>query len=209
MKILFLHTLASNITLFKPLAATSLPKHDIFHDVQESFLSNIRKTGPTPSIVKQIQGYLNHQLTQGYDFIVCTCSTLGPIVDAYPDNRVFRVDRPMAEQTIDYSRILVAVTLESTIEPTRSLLESSNNHSQFEFLFIPAAWEHYVAGSMLAFNSSIANTITEHRTHSTNRYDAIVLAQASMAYALAECQFDITVLSSPQSCLNYLEKQLE
>ncbi len=113
MKILFLHTLASNITLFKPLAATSLPKHDIFHDVQESFLSNIRKTGATPSIVKQIQDYLSQRLTQGYDFIVCTCSTLGPIVDAYPDNRVFRVDRPMAEQTIGYSRILVAVTLES------------------------------------------------------------------------------------------------
>ncbi|WP_240206265.1 hypothetical protein [Vibrio sp. CyArs1] len=209
MKILFLHTLSSNITLFKPLATTSLPKHELSHDVQESFLNEIRKTGPTPSIVKQIQDYLSQRLTQGYDFIVCTCSTLGPIADAYPDNRVFRVDRPMAEQTINYKRVLVAVTLESTIVPTRSLLESTNPQSQFEFLFIPEAWSHYVSDSMDKFNTSIINTIDKHIKKSSENYNAVLLAQASMAYAVDYCQFNIPVLSSPESCLRYLGKRLE
>ncbi|MCL9777248.1 hypothetical protein [Vibrio methylphosphonaticus] len=213
MKILFLHTLASNIALFKPLAAERFPQHDLHHDLQEDFLTDIRKYGQNTMSTQAIHDYLNTQINMGMDYIVCTCSTLGPVVDSFPSECVFRVDKPMAQLCKHYQTMLVLVTLESTIEPTRQLLESQSNSTNFVFQLIEGAWEHYASGDVDAFNQCIVDGVgvSLRQDHS---FQAIVLAQASMMSAAPLISKDlqlsnvIPVLTSPEICLSYLAEHL-
>lgn len=221
MDILFLHTLSSNTELFAPSASKALPRHQLHHDVQEHFLSTIREHGPTADITREIHTYLKDKLNRGHDYIVCTCSTLGPIVDSYPDQNVFRVDRPMAQECANYQRALVAVTLESTVEPTKALLQHFAPNTQLSFLFIDGAWEHYTNQDTAAFNQCISDAIAQHLTDSAVAFDAIVLAQASMStastmvsntintFATNQHIKKVTVLNSPDSCLHFIVSLLE
>lgn len=209
MNILFLHTLSSNTQIFSPLASTRFPEHKIHHDVQEHFLSNIREQGPTQTIIDEINQYLFAKLASGFDFIICTCSTLGSIVDCFPNNNVFRVDKPMADICSNYPNVLVVVTLQSTIEPSKALFESASSQTHFKFLYVERAWEHYMAKQFDAFNQSIAQSIDNELDATNNSYDAIILAQASMVTATSLIRSSLPLLTSPDSCLNYLESVLE
>jgi hypothetical protein len=207
MNILFLHTLSSNTELFAPLAEEKFPQHTISHDVQEAFLTDIRTHGQNTQTTQTIHAYLENQLNNGIDYIVCTCSTLGPVVDSFPNERVFRVDKPMAQLSAQYTTCLVAVTLESTIEPTRELLESQAPNTHFEFLLVECAWDLYVTGEFEKFNHCIAQDLNQvlQQDHS---YQAILLAQASMLNAAPLISEQVPILTSPNTCLDYLAEHL-
>ena len=205
MKLLFLHTLSSNTDLFAPLAAKRFPTHHIEHDVQEHFLSKIREHDPTGEVVETIHDYLDKQLTPGFDLIICTCSTLGPIVDSFPSDKVFRVDRPMAAMLNNTEHVLVAVTLEGTVEPTKALITTVNPTIQCDFIYAKGAWEHYTNNNIDAFNKIIALTIEHTLAESHKKYEAVVLAQASMTSACNHISSTVPVLTSPNTCLDYMD----
>ncbi len=207
MNILFLHTLDSNTELFEPLAAVKFPQHDISHDVQESFLTNIRNNGQTERSTQIIHQYLKAKLNSGFDYIICTCSTLGPVVDSFPNDKVFRVDKPMAKRCAQYESVLVAVTLESTIEPTGALLASQAPETKFTFKLIEGAWELYTQSKFESFNHCIANELNQ-TLQSEQNYQAVLLAQASMMNAASLVTEAIPVLTSPDTCLAYLAAHL-
>ncbi|MGY3570255.1 hypothetical protein [Vibrio paucivorans] len=207
MNILFLHTLDSNTELFKPLAEAKFPQHHITHDVQETFLTDIRTHGQNTQTTQAIHAYLENQLNNGIDYIVCTCSTLGPVVDSFPNEQVFRIDKPMAQLSAQYTSCLVAVTLESTIEPTRELLESQASEAHFEFLLVAGAWDLYASQRLNAFNQCIADCVSQP-LQQENTYQAVVLAQASMTDAAPLIVSELPVLTSPDTCLAYLAERL-
>ena len=70
--------------------------------------------------------------------IVCTCSSLGAIAENLDMSvSVLRVDRALAEaavqyKAVQYKRVLVLVTLESTQAPTSSLFTNTNRHAQHQ-----------------------------------------------------------------------------
>ncbi|WP_117235574.1 hypothetical protein [Vibrio maerlii] len=207
MNILFLHTLGSNTDLFAPLAEEKFPQHTISHDVQETFLTDIRTHGQNTQTTQAIHAYLENQLNNGIDYIVCTCSTLGPVADSFPNEQVFRVDKPMAQLSAKYTTCLVAVTLESTIEPTRELLESQAPNTLFEFLFVEGAWDLYASQQLNAFNQFVADCVSQS-LQQENTYQAVVLAQASMTDAAPLIVSNLPVLTSPDTCLAYLAERL-
>ncbi|MCW8335689.1 MULTISPECIES: hypothetical protein [Vibrio] len=207
MKILFLHTLDNNTELFSPLAAARFPQHDISHDVQEHFLTEIRNKGQNEHTKQAIHRYLTKQLNNGADYIVCTCSTLGPVVDSFPNDKVFRVDKPMANESAKFAHVLVAVTLESTIKPTGALLNSQASDTKFYFKLIEGAWDLYTEGDLEAFNHCIAKDLNQELQQDHN-YQAIMLAQASMMNAVPLISEQMTVLTSPDTCLDYLSEHL-
>ena len=207
MNILFLHTLDSNTELFKPLAEAKFPQHHITHDVQETFLTDIRNHGQNEQTTESIHQYLAKQLNNDIDYIICTCSTLGPVVDNFPNEKVFRVDKPMAQLSRQYQYVLVAVTLQSTIIPTRDLLESQAPNTQFDFKLIEGAWDLYASGELEKFNHSIANSLSQ-QFGQDQRYQAIVLAQASMMNAAPLITDQVAILTSPDTCLDYLAEHL-
>ncbi|SEG45110.1 hypothetical protein [Vibrio hangzhouensis] len=207
MKILFLHTLDNNAEIFAPLAASRFPQHDISHDVQEHFLTEIRNKGQNEHTKQAIHNYLTKQISNGIDYIICTCSTLGPVVDSFPNDNVFRVDKPMASESAKFAHVLVAVTLESTIEPTGALLNSQAPNTKFYFKLIEGAWDLYAEGNLEKFNHHIAKDLNQELQQDRN-YQAIMLAQASMMNAAPLISQQIRVLTSPYICLDFLAEHL-
>lgn len=207
MDILFLHTLDSNTELFRPLAAAKFPQHSIAHVVEEDFLTDIRNNGQNERSTQIIHQYLKAKLNDGFDYIICTCSTLGSVVDSFPDENVFRVDKPMAKNSAQYENVLVAVTLESTVGPTGALLKSQAPETQFTFRLIDRAWDLYAEGKLDSFNRCIAEDINQ-TLQTEQHYQAVLFAQASMVNAASLITEAIPVLTSPDTCLDYLAGHL-
>ncbi|UJF18268.1 hypothetical protein L0B53_14755 [Vibrio sp. SS-MA-C1-2] len=221
MKVLFSHTLATSINVFQPYIDQHLSEIKIEHDVQPEFLALVRQQGETDEIIQQIHQYLDNKLTQGYDLIVCTCSTLGGIIDQYNASRndttpatkenVIRVDMPMALKTKEFKQILVAVALESTISPTEALIKHYNSKAELKCLFVEGAWAHFEAKDIPTFHQMIANKIEQevekNKTTPNDtrlKFDAIVLAQASMTGAAKQLNTDLPIITTPEAAILYI-----
>jgi hypothetical protein len=111
-----------------------------------------------------------------------------------------RIDRPMAERAVLFGRrILIAATLESTLEPTRTLVEDAARTAGREVrtsaLLCEDAWGHYERGDAEGYHRAIAQALRQ----GVRGTDVVVLAQASMAPAAALCgDLPAPVLSSPR-----------
>ena len=217
MKISFLHTLASNQALFAPyadsLVATCLPVPVVVnHHVREQLLVDARQADSCPTKLDQVSTSVHITLKEIIqndqpDMVLCTCSTIGGMAESYGalstsgGCRVLRVDRPMAEQALQYANIVVLAALESTIQPTLDLLlqtaeskaAASSGHSTPEkkdkditTCVVPHAWDCFQRGDLPGYAHTIADFILE--TYSNHNDDnesttVIVLAQASMSPA--------------------------
>ena len=148
--------------------------------------------------------------------IVCTCSTIGGIVEALSNDTITnpkvqtqkfqtqRIDRAMADAAVEIhsnkaitAKIIVVAALESTLAPTQALIESSAKAKgrtiELSLHHIQEAWQYFEAGDDKSYWKSIAY----HLKRLPNA-DVIVLAQASMANAVNYCKdIDTPILSSP------------
>jgi hypothetical protein len=115
---------------------------------------------------------------------------------------VFRIDRPVMEEACRIGgRILVAICLESTREPTLALLEQCaaqlGKNIDAEIHLCDAAWPFFEAGDIDGFANSISRSVRE-RLGTPGGSDCIVLAQASMRVAASKLEdVGIPVLTSP------------
>ncbi|MGF1758812.1 hypothetical protein L4D76_12885 [Photobacterium sagamiensis] len=215
MKIAFLHTLAANIDLFTPYIRQYLPDSDVRitvevdHHLHEELLKEAMTTGITPELRKNVTQAIETIAKQGVDIIVCTCSTIGALAEETQLNGccILRVDRPMAEATVQHQRVLVLAAVASTLEPTLELLEQvKGSHSpQVCSALIPDVWAFYFAKDYENYARTIARYIGTIKA----KYDVIMLAQASMAPAVTYCRSSSTpILTSPELCLQYLQSQV-
>jgi len=142
----------------------------------------------------------------GAAVVLCTCSTVGPGADdaaKMTATKVMRVDRPMAEDAIRRGgRICVTATVETTLGPTLDLLMEAAEKAGVEADLTPVVFEEARAKLMSGDTESYARIIAEGLHRVAEDSDVIVLAQASMAPALAQCQdIKIPILTSPRSGL--------
>lgn len=154
-------------------------------------------------------------LAERASVVLCTCSTLGALAERYDGvygSRVLRVDRPLAEAAVARgSRLLVVAALESTLEPTRALLEAEaervGKSVALELSLCPDAWACFERGDEAGYVRSVAAHVDEVEA----RGDVVVLAQASMAGAERFVRTGKPVLSSPRlgvlGALGLLETQ--
>ena len=138
--------------------------------------------------------------------MLCTCSTVGPGADdaaGLTATKVMRVDRPMAEAAVHAgARIGVAATVSTTLGPTLDLLSDAAAHAGKEIDLRPVVFEEARDKLMAGDTESYLSIIAEGLHRAAKDSDVIVLAQASMAPALKQCQdIEVPILTSPRSGL--------
>ncbi len=195
----FFHTAAANAINFEAIAQEISPGIATRHVVREDLLDRAREVvGVSDALVAEIAAAIERSIEPGDSVMLCTCSTIGGGADLarHPQVPVLRVDRPMAQAAVRLGkRILVAACLESTIAPTEALLKGEGEGLEIETLLIEGAWRHWTAGAPEAYWAAIAAKMAER----IEDFDAVVLAQASMAGAAALLgAYTTPVLSSPR-----------
>lgn len=211
----FLHTLPSNRATFTALLDALAPGLPSRHRVNEALLASARQEGAqAEGVCRQVGEAVKALVAEGAAVVVCTCSTIGGAAEAtaLPEGaRVLRIDRPMAEQALAIGpRLLVAASLASTFEPTITLLNevahARGRPIQLTRLLCDRAWPYFERRDADGY----ARTIAEAIAAAPGDFDAIVLAQASMAPA-ARLLPDLPtpILSSPRLGLQAALKLLQ
>ncbi len=171
--------------------------------VDEASLERARRVGTDdPEVADGIARSLAELERLGADVIVCTCSTIGDAAEMIGRRSgvdVERVDRAMAERAVAIGgKVCIVAALESTLAPTRELLESvaadRGVEVDLEVELIVGAWDRFEADDRDGYLGLIADSLITLAAGC----DAIVLAQASMADAAERVVVDVPVLSSPR-----------
>ena len=131
--------------------------------------------------------------------IVCTCSTLGPLMDGFDIPHLLCIDRPAFEAEVSYEpRIMLVICLASTKDASEQLLHDCMGSNQITptTVICADAWPAFEAGDTNTFHTMIANDIRQATAQQP--FDAVILAEASMAGAAAMlADLGILVLATP------------
>jgi len=204
----FLHTSPMHTEPFDRLVVDLAPGCEQVTVVDEALLDDARRLGgSSPQVLGAIDRALDSLSAAGADAIVCTCSTVGGEAERRGTERglsVLRVDRPMAEQAVAIGgRIGVVAALESTVEPTTTLIAevaaSRGVDVEVSVWMCDRAWGRFEVGDIDGYLDSVA-TVCEAAAGTS---DVVVLAQASMADALHRCSTSVPVLSSPALAVSF------
>lgn len=201
----FIHTGQVLIPMFAQLAKDNLPGIDVFHMLDESLIRNTIAAGKlTKTTIHRVTLMIESARQAGASAVMVTCSSIGEAAEIARqqfDLPILRVDEAMAEAAVKMgSRIGVAATVRTTLEPTIALIRRTAAQAGREVETIPrlsdGAFECLIAGDAPRHDRMLAATLAELR----NEVDVIVLAQASMARVAA--QFDgqgaPPMISSPE-----------
>ena len=93
-----IHTSATLVPVFAALCKEKLPNVEVFNIADDSLVKGIREAGSlTATIARRVAGYLESAELAGADYIMVTCSSIGPAVEAGAKLMgvpVLRVDQP-------------------------------------------------------------------------------------------------------------------
>ena len=199
----FLHTSSQHIKTFSNIINDLKIDCKVVHEVDESLLARAIDGAMDASLERDINSQMCRLARDGAAVVVCTCSTIGAIAeqssDPYLSFKAMRIDRAMADKAVSSAaHILIVAALESTLQPTLQLLNSSainaNREVQLTTVTVDSAWQMFEAGEIDRYYQCIGQSINEQHYG----YQVIVLAQASMAGAIDYCRaVPKTILSSP------------
>ena len=200
----FIHTVLGLPPVFAELADELAPGADSFHIVDETLLSNTRKTGSlTATTRRRVLGYIESAADAGADLVVVTCSSIGPAVDAsheFVDVPVLRIDEPMADEAVRLgSRVGVLATLATTLLPTAELVErraiAAGKDVEVDARVCDGAFDALQAGDRDRHDE----LVREGLRGLIKDVDVVVLAQASMARVADTLgEQPVPILSSPR-----------
>jgi len=206
------HTSATLVPVFAALCKEKLPNVSTFNIADDSLVKGIIASGSlTPQIARRVASYLESAELAGADYILVTCSSIGPAVEAAAKLigvPVLRVDQPMADRAVQTGkRVGVIATLRTTLEPTADLI-SRRAHLAGKSLELTArlcegAFDALMSGDAAAHDTKVAAALKELSA----QVDVIVLAQASMARVVDGLSADekrVPILSSPALAVDYL-----
>ena len=93
------HTSATLVPVFSQLCKAKLPNVETFNIVDDSLVRAIGARGSlTADIARRVAGYISSAEAGGADYVLVTCSSIGPAVEAaaqFTGVPVLRVDQPM------------------------------------------------------------------------------------------------------------------
>lgn len=206
------HTSSTLVPVFAQLCKEKLPDVNVFNIADDSLVHGIREAGSlTATIARRVAGYLESAELAGADYIMVTCSSIGPAVEAGAKLMgvpVLRVDQPMADEAVATGkRIGVIATLSTTLEPTADLIERraaiAGKSIELTSRLVVGAFESLMAGDGATHDTKVAAALKEL----SHQVDVIVLAQASMARvvdSLAPADKRVPILASPGIAVDYL-----
>ena len=215
-QIAMIHTVSGLIPLFDGLARQHLPAWQSFNMLDESLLrSTIRDGALSQTTMWRLAQMAQSAAMAGAAAIIVTCSSLGPAVDAakpFCPVPLFRIDEGMAEAAVKLGlRIGVLATLRTTLDPTSKLVRQSAAQQGRPCTIIAelaeGAFQKLGAGDTAGHDAMVAKSLRALAP----KTDVIVLAQASMARALALVQDELhplPVLTSPGLGMRHIARQL-
>ena len=204
-KLGLIHTSATLLPVFAQLCKDKLSNVEVLNIADDSLVKGIREAGRlTPTIARRVAGYLESAELAGADYIMVTCSSIGPAVEAGAKLMgvpVLRVDQPMADQAVATGkRIGVIATLPTTLEPTADLISRravlAGKQIHLTSKLCEGAFEALMSGDAVTHDAKVAAALKEL----SQQVDVIVLAQASMARVvdtLAPEDKRVPILASP------------
>ncbi len=203
----FIHTGHVLIPVFSQLAKAYLPGTHVFHMLDESLIRNTIATGElSKATVRRLLLTIESAHAGGAAAVMVTCSSIGEgvvIARMLFDFPILRVDEAMAEAAVEIGgRIGVAATLETTLQPTVSLLRETASRAGRSIEIVPrlsaGAFECLIAGDAQRHDLMLGESLAQLR----KEVDVVVLAQASMARVAAQFSGDgPRILSSPELAL--------
>lgn len=211
-KLGLIHTSATLVPVFAQLCKAKLPNVEVFNIADDSLVKGIMAAGSlTAQISRRVAGYLESAELAGADYILVTCSSIGPAVEAAAKLigvPVLRVDQPMADQAVQTGkRIGVIATLRTTLEPTADLIQrraaKAGKKIELTSRLCEGAFDALMSGEAAKHDAMVAAALKEL----SRQVDVIVLAQASMARVvdgLAEADKRVPILASPAIAVDYL-----
>jgi Asp/Glu/hydantoin racemase len=206
------HTSATLVPVFAQLCKEKLPGVNVFNIADDSLVKGIIAAGSlTPTIARRVASYLESAELAGADYIMVTCSSIGPAVEAGAKLigvPVLRVDQPMADKAVATGRkIGVIATLRTTLEPTADLIQrradKARKKIELASKLCEGAFEALMSGNAATHDAKVASALKEL----SQQVDVIVLAQASMARVvetLAPEDKRVPILASPGIAVDYL-----
>ncbi len=206
----FIHTSHVLIPLFSRLAREILPEFETFHMTDESLIRNTIRAGRlTATTKRRLLAMVGSAREGGADAVMVTCSSIGEAAalarDVY-DFPVFRIDEAMARAAVQSgTRIGVAATLRTTLDPTIRLLEEAAAASSRHIVIVPSlcegAFEAVIAGDTERHDTILIESLDRLRDET----DVIVLAQASMARVVDRMEINggPPILSSPELAVRH------
>ena len=206
------HTSATLVPVFAALCKEKLPNVDVFNIADDSLVKGIREAGSlTAQISRRVASYLESAEFAGADYIMVTCSSIGPAVEAGAKLigvPVLRVDQPMADRAVATAKkIGVIATLATTLEPTADLISRraviAGKKIEITSKLCEGAFEALMSGDATTHDAKVAAALKEL----SQQVEVIVLAQASMARVVENLSAEdkrVPILASPGTAVDYL-----
>jgi Asp/Glu/hydantoin racemase len=210
--IAFVHTSSTLVPVFERLCREKNINANLVHIEDSSLIEDVIAKGKlTADTSQRVQDHLTAAEETVADYILVTCSSIGPAVDAAQGRShkpILRVDQPLADQAVNLgSRIGVVATLVTTMVPTAELIQRRAERvgKQVEIVteLCDGAFEAFVSGDMERHDAAVLQAIEKL----AKQVDVVVLAQASMARVVGRLDADslgIPILSSPSLAVDYL-----
>jgi Asp/Glu/hydantoin racemase len=207
------HTSATLVPVFAALCKEKLPDVDVFNIADDSLVKGIIASGSlTATISRRVAAYLESAELAGADYIMATCSSIGPAVEAAAKLiavPVLRVDQPMADRAVQMGvRVGVIATLRTTLEPTADLITRraalQSREVRLTSMLCEGAFEALMSGDAAGHDARVSDALRALAP----QVDVIVLAQASMARVVDTLPPEdrrVPILASPSIAVDYLK----
>ncbi len=193
-KLVIFHPSKHLVSTVDALIKKRAPGVQFTNVVRENLLDEAIENGITDNVIKEIENVVS-SMPSGDDYVMlCTCSTLSGTTEEIgraQGKTVLRIDRPMAERAVEIGgKIGIVAALKSTMKPTENLLKQVAKEKGIPVdttpLLVSGAWDKKKAGDDKGYIDIIRKYLNEH----SDKYDVIVLAQASMAPAAVGLAFN-------------------
>lgn len=214
-KFAIIHTTPATLESLKALAAEVLPGWEVVNFMDDSILPQLASNGGNLAEVEpRLIQYVRFAESVGAQAVLSACSSVGEVVARAQREvsiPVIRIDEAMAEEAIRRaSRIGVAATLSTTLNPTLQLLQekalAAGKQVKLQPLLVEAAYQKLMAGDKEGHDAALVEALTGL----AHLVEVVVLAQASMARVLPRLPESERgkFLSSPRSGMQRVQKAL-
>lgn len=182
-----IYTALSIIEPVKALFAELIPGQRLVNIYDDSLIPDVIAAGNsvTTDVRRRLLAYCRASEEMGADLILSTCSSMGDIVAAiqpFVKVPILRIDEAMARQAVETaSTIAVLATVETTIAPTRRLINALAEQLDRPITIV----EGLAKGALQALNDGqpeVHDAILRQAALAVaDQVDVMVLAQGSMA----------------------------
>lgn len=209
-----LHTSATLVPVFETLCKSMLSGVKLFNLVDDSLIKDVIAHGQLrPAVARRVAQHVAAAEDAGADFILATCSSIGPAVETaatLASVPVMRVDEPMADRAVSMAqRIGVIATLSTTLQPTADLVrrraDAAGKQIHLTSRLCDGAFEALMSGDPATHDALVAAALREL----ADQVDVVALAQASMARvvdSLAPADRRVPILASPPIAIEHLAR---